>query len=106
MSASPKLPIEEIVSRATARLQAAGATGDVVAIDSDSHEVRVRGEEIDFVKQAHERGLGIRALVANGDGTSSATTSTSDLMPESVDRMVDETVALVDSWLGENRKAA
>ena len=86
--------LEDSVRRATERLRAAGATGDVVAIESDSHEVRVRGEEIDFVKQARERGLGIRALLPSEDGTRSATTSTSDLLPESIDKMVDETVAL------------
>ncbi len=91
---SARGPLEEVVARATSRLLASGATGDVVAIESDSHEVRVRGDEIDFVKQAHERGIGIRALVACSEGTRTATTSTSDLLPDSVDRMVDETVTL------------
>ncbi len=86
--------LKEIVARATDRLAKAGVAGDVVAVESDSHEVRVRGDEIDFVKQARERGLGIRALIADEGGTRSATTSTSDLLPDSVDRMVDETVAL------------
>ena len=84
----------ETVARALARLTAAGATGDVLLVESTSHEVRVRGEEIEFVKQARERALGIRALVANGDGTRSAMTSTSDLEDEAVDGLVDETVAL------------
>jgi PmbA protein len=91
---SARGPLEEVVARATSRLLASGATGDVVAIESDSHEVRVRGDEIDFVKQARERGIGIRALVACSEGTRTATTSTSDLLPDSVDRMVDETVTL------------
>ncbi len=86
--------LRETAARALARITAAGATGDVVLVESQSHEVRVRGDEIDFVKQARERALGIRALVANGDGTRSAITSTSDLEHEAVDRMVDETVAL------------
>ena len=86
--------LEEIAARALARLRDAGATGDVVLVESDSHEVRVRDEEIDFVRQAREQALGIRALIANGDGTRSATTSTSDLEDAAVDRMVDETLAL------------
>jgi PmbA protein len=86
--------LEETATRALARLRKAEVTGDVVLVESDSHEVRVRGEEIEFVKQARERALGIRALVANGEGSSTATTSTSDLDDEAVDRMVDETVAL------------
>jgi PmbA protein len=93
MSATAR-DLPEIVAHATERLTRAGVSGDVVAVESDSHEVRVRGDEIDFVKQARERGLGIRALIASDEGTSSATTSTSDLMLESVDRMVDETIAL------------
>ena len=86
--------LHETAERALARLTDAGATGDVLLAESTSHEVRVRGNEIEFVKQARERALGIRALVANGDGTRSATTSTSDLEDEAVDRMVDETVLL------------
>ena len=86
--------LRETAERALARLTAAGATGDVLLAESTSHEVRVRGDEIEFVKQARERALGIRALVANGDGTRSATTSTSDLEDEAVDRMVDETLLL------------
>jgi PmbA protein len=54
----------------------------------------VRGEEIDFVTQARERTLGIRALVAGARGLRTALTSTSDLEPGSVARMVDATVAL------------
>ena len=77
--------LRETAERALARLTAAGATGDVLLAESTSHEVRVRGDEIEFVKQARERALGIRALVANGDGTRTATTSTSDLEDEAVD---------------------
>ena len=64
--------------------------GDVILVDVRAHEVRVRGETTEFVKQSHERCLGIRALVAADGGASSATTSTSDLADEAVDAMVDE----------------
>jgi predicted Zn-dependent protease len=69
--------LSEVAARATDRLRAAGVAGDVILADGNSHEVRVRGDEIDFVKQSHERCLGIRALVSGEGGTSSATTSTS-----------------------------
>jgi PmbA protein len=65
-----------------------------VLIEGDSLESRVRGEEIDFVTQARERALGIRALVGAKVGMRSAVTSTSDLEPDAVDRMAEETVAL------------
>jgi len=86
---------EEVIERALRRALEAGATqADAVLIEGDSREARVRGEEIDFVKQARERCLGIRALVGGADGMRSAVTSTSDIQPDAVDRMAAETVAL------------
>jgi PmbA protein len=91
---------EDTIERALAQARAAGADAvDAVWVESDSHEARVRGEEIEFVKQAHERCLGIRALV-RGDapdgspGLRVAITSTSDFTPHAVDKMASETVAL------------
>jgi len=84
-----------IVERALARLRRAGAhAGDALLVESDSTEARVRGSEIDFVKQAHERTLGLRAFVAGERGLRSAQTSTSDLSRDSLDRLVDATLAL------------
>ena len=85
----------DLVLRALARLRRAGAdAGDALLVASDSIETRVRGHEIDFVKQSRERTLGIRALVGGSRGLRSANTSTSDLEASAVDRMVDATVAL------------
>jgi len=85
----------EIVERALGGVRRAGAeAADAVLIESSAHEARVRGQEIDFVKQAQERCLGIRALVRGAGGMSSAVTSTSDLSPEAVDRMANETADL------------
>jgi PmbA protein len=83
------------VERAIERARRAGATAvDAVLIESDSVEARVRGAEVDFVSQARQRILGIRALVTSEQGTRSASTSTSDLSPAAVDRMAAETAAL------------
>ena len=85
----------ETVRRALARAKRAGAhAADAVLVESDSVETRVRGEEIDFVKQARERALGIRAFVKGPEGLRSAITSTSDLASDAVDRLADDTVAL------------
>jgi PmbA protein len=85
----------EIVERALERVRHNGAdAADALLVQSDSIEARVRGEEIDFVKQAREHTLGIRALVRGSQGTRSAITSTSDLAGDAVDRMAAETVAL------------
>jgi PmbA protein len=85
----------DAVARALARARTAGAdAADAVLAAGDSLETRVRGEEIDFVVQARQRTLGLRALVRGSRGMRSAITSTSDLSPEAIDRMADETVAL------------
>jgi len=86
---------QEIVRLAISSALDAGASQvDALLFESDSHEARVRGEEIEFVKQASERCLGIRAMVHDPHGLRTAITSTSDLDPDAVARMAAETVAL------------
>ncbi|MEE8507481.1 MAG: TldD/PmbA family protein [Myxococcota bacterium] len=85
----------EVVQRALAKIRGAGAdAGDVMLVESDALEARVRSEEVDFVSQARERTLGIRALVSGDAGFRTAITSTSDLSLKAIDRMAAETVAL------------
>jgi len=74
--------------------RAGAAAGDAVLVESDAVEVRVRGEEIDFVKQARERRLGIRVFVGTTGGLRQALTSTSDLSAEAVERLARESVTL------------
>lgn len=94
MSANGSSAID-IVQRAVRRALDAGAhSADAALAEGDSFEARVRGHEIDFVKQARERVLGIRTFVAGPGGLRTALTSTSDLAPDTVDRMAAETVAL------------
>ena len=95
MSGTASLPAREAVERALDRVKRAGADeADALLAEGDAIETRVRGEEIDFVTQARERSLGIRALVRGSKGLRSAITSTSDLSPDAVDRLAEETVAL------------
>jgi len=95
MSAPAEIRGRDVVERALERASKAGATQvDAVLVLSDSQEAKVRGDEIEYVKQAQERALGIRVLVGRDGGLSSAVTSTSDLSDEAVDRMAEETVAL------------
>ena len=85
----------DVAQRALTRARAAGAdAADAVLVEGDSLEARVRGDDIDFVKQAHERKLGIRALVRGRGGMRTAITSTSDFSAAAVDRLAEETVAL------------
>ncbi|MEZ4330767.1 MAG: TldD/PmbA family protein [Myxococcota bacterium] len=87
--------LEAIALQALEAVCKAGASqADVLLVEGDDREVRVRGEEIDFVKQAQGRGLGIRALVAAQGGFQTAIVSTSDLAPQAIERMAHEAVAL------------
>jgi PmbA protein len=56
--------------------------------------VRVRGEGIEWVKQARERRLQLRAFVPGAGGLRAAATSSSDLSGEALERLAAETVAL------------
>ncbi len=87
--------LESIALHALEAARKAGATqADVLLVEGDDREVRVRDQEIEFVKQAQGRGLGIRALVAGTGGMRTAIVSTSDLAPQTVERMAHEAVAL------------
>lgn len=92
---APERDLETIAARAIEALTRAGASqADVLLVEGDDREVRVRGDEIEFVKQAQERGLGLRALVDAKEGRRTAIVSTSDLAPDAVERMAAEAVAL------------
>jgi len=85
----------DLVAHTLALLRRAGAhAGDALLVEAESTQTRVRGAEIDFVTQAREHTLGIRALVAGTRGLRTALTSTSDLEPASVASLVDATVTL------------
>jgi len=78
----------------SAALRAGASAADAVAVEADSLETRVRGDEIDFVKQARERKVGVRALVRGARGMRSAITSTSDLSEPALRSVAAEAVAL------------
>jgi len=87
--------MEAVVDHAIDAARRAGANQvDVLLVEGDDREVRVRGDEIEFVKQAQERGLGIRVLVDAKEGRKTSIVSTSDLAPDAIDRMAEEAVAL------------
>jgi len=84
-----------VVEQAIATAVSAGADqADIVLVRGRSLEARVRGETVDFVKQAQEQTLGIRVLMAGDGGMRTAVTSTSDLAPLAIEQMAKDTVAL------------
>jgi len=85
----------DAVDRVLEGARRAGAhSADAFALEEDALEARVRGEEIDFVKHARERSLTLRVFAEGSGGLSSAITSTSDLSPDALTRLVDDTCAL------------
>jgi PmbA protein len=85
----------ERLKSALARARRRGAcAADAVLVETDAREARVRGDEIEHVKQERSRTLGVRAFVRAPGGLRVAITSTTDLDPAAVERLVDDTVEL------------
>lgn len=86
---------EAIARDAVERAVVAGAeSADAVLIESDSVEVRVHGDEIEFVKQARERTLGLRVFCKRDGGRSEAHASTADLSASALEELARHSVVL------------
>ena len=85
----------DLVRHAVEAAKQAGAdAADAIQLASDSVEARVRGEEIDYVKQARERALGLRAFVRGKRGLATALVSTSDLSHGAIRALAADAVTL------------
>jgi len=85
----------DLVRHAVEAAQRAGAdAADALQLASDSVEARVRGDEIEYVKQARERALGLRAFVRGARGLATALVSTSDLSRDAIQKLAEDAVAL------------
>lgn len=77
----------DLISRAKAH----GVTSaDVLVAEGDSASVQIRLKEVDRLSKAREKSLGIRVFF----GKRSASTSTSDFTPDSLDQLVADTCTL------------
>jgi len=78
---------KDLLARATAR----GATeADLLIVEDDAFSVQVRLREMDTVKSAQGKRLGLRVC----RGRRSATTATSDFSPDSLGRLLEEALAM------------
>jgi len=78
---------EELLKRAAKK----GATGaDLIMVEGDSFSAQVRLKEVEKISNARGKSLGLRVFF----GKRSAITSTSDLSPASLDRLVEDTCTL------------
>ena len=79
--------LNDLLAAAIARAEARGATGvDGLAVDYLEGHVRVRLGEVDQIQRARQRRLGLRVFF----GQRQAITSSGDLRPETLDRLVDD----------------
>jgi PmbA protein len=67
---------------------------DAIQLVSHSVEARVRGDAVDYVKQAREHALGLRAFVRGARGLATALVSTSDLSHAAIEGLAADAVAL------------
>jgi PmbA protein len=77
----------DLLKRAAAK-DASGA--EVIIVEAESFSVQVRMRDVDTLQSAKEKRLGLRLCF----GQRSATTGTSDFSPESLQRLLDDTVAM------------
>lgn len=91
MGANVGRQLEEMAADVLAAARRHGASAaDVVVVEADSLDVGVRLGEVEKVKQAREKRLGLRVF----DGQRSAVTSTADFSAASLLRLVEDTCAL------------
>jgi len=83
--------LRQIAADLIRRAKACGVTSaDVLVAEGDSVSVQVRLADVDRLSKAREKTLGIRVFF----GKRSASTSTSDFTPESLDHLVADTCTL------------
>ncbi len=90
--------LAEIARQVVTQALSRGATeADALAVEDESTTLTVRLRSIDTLKSAREKGLGLRVFW----GKSSATTSTSDFSPASLDTLVEETCTLARATVAD-----
>jgi PmbA protein len=85
------LDLESIATDVVAQAMRAGASdAEAVAREGDEFSVNVRMGEVETLKESGSCGLGLRVLL----GKRAASTSTSDLSAEGIDRLVENAIEL------------
>ena len=86
-----KLLAEEAVSRA---LSLGATDAEAVAVESEDFGVNVRLGQVEQLTESGSRALGLRVFFADAAGQRTASTSTSDLSPDGVARIIESAVEL------------
>jgi PmbA protein len=91
--------LKQLAADVLARALKAGATdAETVVYEGDEFSAKVRLGQVETLKESGSRAIGLRVYLANGPGSSpaqrTASTSSSDFSPESIDRLVSGAVTL------------
>src|ERR1700679_2716438 len=87
--------LSQLASEVLARALKAGATdAEAVVYEGDEFSTRVRLGQVETLKESGSRAVGLRVFIAAAKGARTASTSSSDFSPESIDRLVDGAVTL------------
>ena len=90
---NPKLRLlaEEVVARA---LRAGATDAEAVGFESEEFAVNVRLGQVEQLTESGSGALGLRVFFAGNNGQRTASTSTSDLSPDGIDRLISGAVEL------------
>ncbi|MDP9050315.1 MAG: TldD/PmbA family protein [Acidobacteriota bacterium] len=81
----------DVLSRA---LKAGATDAEAVVYEGDEFGTRVRLGQVETLKESGSRAVGLRVFIAAQKGARTASTSSSDFSPESINRLVDGAVTL------------
>ena len=87
--------LKQLAAEAVSRALDLGATdAEAVAVESEDFGVNVRLGQVEQLTESGSRALGLRVFFADATGNRTANTSTSDLSPEGVTRIIESAVGL------------
>jgi PmbA protein len=87
--------LKQLAADVLAHALKAGATdAEAVVYEGDEFNVRVRLGQVETLKESGSRAVGLRVFIASGKAQRTASTSSSDFSPESIDRLVSGAVTL------------
>lgn len=87
--------LKQLAVDLVARARRAGATdAEAVLYEGDEFSALVRLGQVEMLKESGSRAVGLRVFLASGKAQRTASTSSSDLSAESLDRLVEGALAL------------
>ena len=94
-AATAATDLRQLAADVLARALRAGATdAEAVVYEGDEFNARVRLGQVETLKESGSRAVGLRVFIASGKAQRTASTSSSDFAPESIDRLVSGAVTL------------